>query len=1001
MFFIRTVALFLLIGTNFFICLTPLVLAQTGATTGTITGVIQDRTNAVISGAKITARQVETNLTYEVVSEEKGNYIFAQLPPGKYEIIAQATGFTNVKEVVILTLGTTALIDFFMDIAGTDPNVILVTVNQNLEPKTESSTNIEQARIEGLPSQQRNFLDFSIISPRVLADRLPSNGVVATSGISANSQSARFNNITIDGLDNNDHVSGAARSSFGQDAVQEFQVITDSYSAEFGRVLGGIVNIVTRGGTNEFRGESFFLNRNDAVAARDVFARKKQALNQYQFGALFSGPIKKDKTFLFTSFERLTAEQSNIVTLSQDAIRVTQNEGFNLRNGIVTYAVGTTSVLARVDSQLSPNSTLWVRYNGGFNYDGSFQDFRGLIAETAGGIQRLSDNTIAASNTYISTKFNLVNEARLLFSRRDQDILPIDENGPQIQLDAVEGGILFGRNVLLPQLREENVYQFVDNISLPRNRHQIKFGVDIFYSNLGKFSLPSLKAGAAIFNMFDINMALGISVPGRVLMPFNAFSPAERNFNQRQDLKLLRIVLESRFSDFPRGLPIQNLAIPIGFTQSFGNAESASDYKFFSTYFQDDIRVRPNLIIKAGLRYDLNIVRFSPRSKLSFSPRLAIAYQPTKLPKANIRAAYGIFVGAPLAGVILTAELSGRLTNLTFPFPFSILAFNQPGRRFAIGNEIPKEFRRLAIPQLSQNFAIDNNLRDSYAQQATLAIDYTFNPVTKLSLSYNFVRGIKLFGSRDINPIVRPILGDPIQSAIRGRVNPSRGSIFELESAFDSYYHAFTVSLDRRFNNRFSLLTHYTFSKAIDNTVDFFPLFQEIANPLQPGLERGLSIQDVRSRLVSTGVWDLNYSKNVFLRNFRLSTIISLNSGRPYNLLAGVDLDRSGDTPPRDRPAFLGRNVGITPGFATVDLRLTRNFSVKETYRIQAFIEGFNLFNRVNIDPNQINRVFLPIRRTRSFMLPPVENGRFIAPPANFRGAFPTRQIQLGLRLSF
>ncbi len=976
--------------------------AQTGSTSGTVIGVVRDRTNAVITGAKIIARQIDTNLTQEVTTEANGSYVFIQLPPGRYELSAQADGFMMSKEAIVLSLGNTALVDFSLDVASTDPNVVVINANQDLQAKTESSTNILQDRIVDLPSQQRNFLELSITVPRITTDRLPNNGVVATSGLSANGQSGRFNNITIDGLDNNDHLTGAARSVFGQDGIQEFQVVTDGYSAEFGRVLGAVVNIVTRGGTNQLHGEGFFINSNDRFSARDAFSPTKQPLDQYQFGTLLSGPIKKDRAFFFTSFERLTAKKSNIVNLTEQAIKATQNRGIFLKNGPVPFSLGTTAILARFDTQLSANSTLWVRYNGGFTYDGSFQQFRGLTAETAGGIEKLSDNTIATTYTYVSPKFNLANEARLLFSRRKQDIFPIQADGPQTQLDTVEGSILFGHSVFLTQNRKENTYQFVDNVSLPRGKHQIKFGLDLFYASLPTFNVPTLKSGLIVFTGLDIPMlfrnGLGQSAPP--IVPFQAFDPSMRTPGQIDFLNKLSTQLPIMFPGYPL-LPLAKLPIPLSFSQSFGNPNGASTYKFFSTYIQDDFKIRPNLLIKAGLRYDLNVVKFAPQSNLSFSPRLAIAYQPTKFPKLNIRADYGIFVGAPLAGVILNAKIFQNLTSITVPFPFSIVLYNMPGNAFPASDVVPNIPNKLAtLRQLSQTFNINNNLRNSYSQEATLAINYTFNPSTKLDLSYNFVRGIKLFGSRNINPIVTKF-DNPVDNITKGRVFPDQGNIFDLESAFDSYYHAFTVSLDHRFSNKLTLLTHYTFSKAIDNSVDFFPIFQEIAYPLQPGLERSLSIQDVRNRFVASGVWDLNYSKNVWLRNFRFSTIVNLTSGKPYNLLAGMDLDGSGDFPPADRPFGISRNAGVTPGFASADLRLERNFSPKESYKIKAYVEAFNLFNRVNIDPNQINRLFLPDPTTRIITLPSTENGRFIVPKQNYRGDFSPRQIQVGVRLSF
>jgi len=249
--------------------------------------------------------------------------------------------------------------------------------------------------------------------------------------------------------------------------------------------------------------------------------------------------------------------------------------------------------------------------------------------------------------------------------------------------------------------------------------------------------------------------------------------------------------------------------------------------------------------------------------------------------------------------------------------------------------------------------------------------------------------------------VVNPIPGDPLTSMIVGRIDKTRGSVLQFESAFDSYYHAFSVGITRSFTRKLNFLAHYTFSKGIDNVADFNSVVTDRANdPLTPGNERGLSLQDIRNRFVLSSIWKLDYTQNPYLKDFELSTIISLNTGRPYNLLASVDLNQNGDGGLSDRPTALGRNVGLTPGFATVDMRLTRKITFNEKYQVQAFIEGFNMFNRVNINPNSIDRTFPP-NAQGSFNLPPQENGRFIVTPDRFRGAFAPRQFQFGFRFAF
>src|SRR6185436_18695234 len=150
----------------------------------------------------------------------------------------------------------------------------------------------------------------------------------------------------------------------------------------------------------------------------------------------------------------------------------------------------------------------------------------------------------------------------------------------------------------------------------------------------------------------------------------------------------------------------------------------------------------------------------------------------------------------------------------------------------------------------------------------------------------------------NINPIVRPIPGDPVGSAIAGRVDPTRGDVFEFASVYDSYYHGVTLLINKRLTNRFGFFASYTFSKAIDNFIDIRNELQQSVDPLNPAGERGLSLQDVRSRFIFSGVWELNYTQNRFLRDFQLSSIVNLESGRPFNLLAGADLNLNGDNPP-------------------------------------------------------------------------------------------------------
>jgi hypothetical protein len=968
---------------------------QAGSTTASITGTVTDEQGAIVAGAAIMARNLNTNLTRETYSGENGSFLISQLPPGAYELTSTAEGFTSRVLRIDLILGTTTLLNLVMKLGATSEIIEVTAMNAISEEKTESSSNNGRDRIDNLPINMRNFLDFSLTSPRVTKDRFPGQGVAATSGLSFNGQPARFNNITIDGVDNNEPFSGAVLSTLSQDAVQEFQVVSDGYSAEFGRAFGGVVNIVTRGGTNDFHGNIFGFLRNDRISARDVFSPFEPPYRQYQFGTTFGGPIRRDKAFFFTSFERLSVKQSRFVTISNDSVSAAQRLGFPLRNGPVPFSLGVTSVLGRADLRLTPNNTLYLRYNGGFNYNGALEPFGGQIGETNGGTQNLRDNSIAASNTYVNAQLKLVNETRFVYVRREQIVLPIDSAGPQVQIFAPEGLIVFGRRTLLPQPRKQRSNQIIDNVSLMRGRHQIKFGVDFSYTDAPVVTIPIVEGGVSIFT--PLNFASAFGIPGApVLTGLQTFDPTLRTSEQRFFLTMLSGILPNIIPGFPKGLQLADLSLPFAYIQGFGNAKTPITAKRFASFIQDDLKLKPNLLLKFGLRYDINRVTGVPENGGNISPRIAVSYRPKE--NINLHAAYGVFFTYPLLGastVVLSTD-SGNFKIPVVPFPFSTIPFALPAHRLPNSDQVPPDIP--FIPQLSLIFRYQPDLRESYAQQATAGIDYFVTNNTAISLSYAFIRGIKLISVNNFNPIVHPIPGDPLTSAIVGRVDPTQGDVFIYTSSFDSYYNAATISLVRRFANRFGLTASYTFSKAIDNFQDFLRNELEVNDSLNIRNERGLSLQDVRSRFLLSGTWELSYTKRLLLRDFQLSGILALESGRAFNLLAGADLNLDGDNPPGDRPLGIARNAGITPGFASLDLRLTRSIGINENLKFQGFIEVFNAFNRVNI--SELNRLYPPDDKG-NFNLPSQKNGRFIATRDRYRNAFSPRQFQVGFRFTF
>ncbi|KAF0210657.1 MAG: ferrienterochelin and colicins outer membrane receptor, partial [bacterium] len=408
--------------------------------------------------------------------------------------------------------------------------------------------------------------------------------------------------------------------------------------------------------------------------------------------------------------------------------------------------------LGRVDGKLSSNDTFWVRYNFGGSYNGALEPFGGLVAENNGGIQRLTDNSLALNNTYTSSPLNLVNETRFLFTRRNQKIDPID-SVPQVRIFAPEGMIVFGQSTFLPQPRVFNIFQIINNTSLVRGQHQIKFGVDFQrFSTVGRETqLPVFLGGGAFFT--DLDFAQITQMPGLPkLNSLQAFDPALRTPVQKAFLSVLSGFAPTLFPGFPSNVPLADLPLPTFYTQGFGDPSLSTFGKEFSFYVQDDFKLRPNLIIKAGLRYDLIRLNFVPKNNGNFSPRLSFSYSPAKFNKLSIHGAYGLFFAGALVGQAFAIQTinSGAFNVPTMPFPFSVLPFSLPGRKFPQTTALPPGIE--VIPQFTQGSGFAPVLKNSYSQQTTFGLSYSLNPNTAISLDYAFVRGIKLFGQRDINP---------------------------------------------------------------------------------------------------------------------------------------------------------------------------------------------------------------------------------------------------------
>lgn len=530
---------------------------------------------------------------------------------------------------------------------------------------------------------------------------------------------------------------------------------------------------------------------------------------------------------------------------------------------------------------------------------------------------------------------------------------------------------------------------FFTSVGLVRGRHQMKFGGDVLRVD-SRQRQPASEGGQANFSTVSL-AALGGPPGSPSMSALQAFDPTLRTPQQRAVLALIGAGLPNRFPGFP-ALPLDVLPITNDYRQGFLDPQPTRiPQTAWSLFALDDVSLHPAVKLNLGVRYDLIRARSTPENNGLVSPRIALVWQP--LQKLTVRSGYGLFTASNLTFPIFTVVPVTRRT-LVLPFPFSILPFTQPNRQLPPSGDFP--FGIQPVPQFGLEFQFARRLPASYTQQASLSLESQVGQ-TLFSVVYNYVRGNRILSLRTINPVVRPGV-DPLDSVINGRLDPRRGTVNEYAAAYDSYYHGVTFGVERRVG-RFTGRASYTLSKAIDNYVDFRTSLQEFAEPLDVRGERALSIQDARHRVVLSGVWKLDYSKHLLLRDYTLSYIFTAVSGRPWNLLAGVDLNRNGDA--NDRPAGLGRNVGVTPAFYNLDVRLARRCINRDRFKLEGIVEAFNLFNRTNV--REFGRTFPPVNPplNTEFNLPPRRGGRFIVTPDRYRRAFPPRQIQVGFRMTF
>lgn len=1045
------------------ICLTSF--GQAGVSTSEIKGRIADPNGAVVTGATVTATDTGKGVVRTATTDDQGEYSFLTLPPGTYNIRVEAGGFSSqVKNAVQVTVGQTADQDFALQIGDAS-----ATVEVSADPpiidtnKTQQSTTINERYIQELPIDRRDYLTFTLLSPGVvdstsLADNTDFRvAQTPTSGISFYGNNGRGNSITVDGAEANDQ-GGGVRANLSQEAVQEFQINRSSYNAEFGGASGGVINIVAKTGKNNVYGSAFAYFRHQSLDAGDPFAfvlngstltRIKPDANRQQFGGSLGGPFSQDRTFFFGAYEGLRKRESAAVPLltnlnifqptpGQNAILTTLaastdatpvpcvtgvavpratcatilrgvltvdqpvQDLFRNNSGVFPFPSDSHALSFRVDHVPSPSNSFYVSYRFNDREDGN-QATRALLAFSRSNNVAVLDHNIIGSWTHIFDS-SMTNELRVQGNYNELFVESNDPNGPELN---VAGFGFFNRDIFLPSFNFDRRYQVTDDFTVDRGNHRMKFGGSFLLRD-GFFDSKTFFSGRFGFG----------TLPGGLVSP----QLATTTINALQSL---------------------DLGLPQSYQQGFGDGLVGAKLPYYSVYGQDTWKALSNLTLNYGLRYEIDTRRKPLRTSYgSIGPRVGFAYDPFKEGKTIIRGGYGMFyaqVPFVIDYVVQSLnEIDGRrqipqvLTTLNAANP---LALNGPINIFrtlraqgVIG--IPTTTRTITPADLAQFginisqtgprnpltviFRADPTYRNPRAQQGSFGIEHEFAPGFSVSAGYVWALTQFITRARDINLLDRPIgprgireysaasgcAGAAILTCFR---DPSLFQEIIYESAASANYNGLIIEFQKQFSGNFSIAGNYTLSEAFDQVTDYNSDFRAF-DQLNDNPEYSLSAFDQRHKFVIYSIISSPY-RNPFLGGFTFTPIIRANSGRPFNLLAGSDVngDRSSNG---DRPLLrlngldqgpIGRNVGKGPSFATFDMRVTKRIGFSESMSLDLTVEAFNLLNRLN---------FASVNNTVGAFYPTTVNvrgDRTVGPssPLGFTSAFDPRRIQLGAKFRF
>jgi hypothetical protein len=903
------------------------------STTGSLQGVVRDEQQALVPGATVTIRNVDTNATRSVVTDSQGRWRVPVLPVGNYEVKVEMAGFaTIVRGGIALLLNQDAVVDVTMKTAGVQ-ETITVQADAPLLNTTNAEVGVrfETKRISELPvANQRDVFSLALQAAGVSALASGNSAFTTGTNFSVNGMRLRSNNFMIDGQDSNDpSITGRQQPINNTDIIQEIRLITNQFAAEYGRAAGSVMNVITKSGTNAFHGSGFwFANRDqwNSLTNLDKAAGLTEApfRKEDQYGGTLGGPLVRDKVFFFGSYQRWTDQQlgsgftlngapteAGRAILQQVAGNLPQvaallrfvpaGTGF-VKNAPLT--VGGQSYLiplgsltgqadaffnsnqasGRLDFHVSPNHTLNARYL----YNG--QESGGAGQVTPPGLTTANTANQHAGNVWLTSTLssNVFNEFRVavqkLYTITSSDD-PASEEIPSIEIselgmtgfNAAASRTAIGLAVNLPQWRRNYTYQIQDNFTYLRGNHSFKFGADIRRVTVDSFFFPTIRG-------------------------------------------LLRYDTLQRFVDDTAAAANINKPLPGGVI--------VQEYRFWDAYFyaQDEWRIHPSFTLNVGLRYELpgnainslvapndGIVaaangderyRFTPvpkQDKNNLQPRVGFNWNP----RTSRDGVAGLLTGGDRlvirGGYARTHDYAflNIALNIASAFPF-VAATSLPAVSLPGGSGIPNAYTRLpaapnipANPNLLTRTIVSEDFRSPLADQFSFEVQRQLTENLVARVGYIGTRGHDLFQTLDGNPTVpfsRPLV----------RVDPTRGVIRERSNTASSTYDSIQLGFEQRVAKGFSAGVYYSWSRFIDTASEIFnpSVRGEVAvaqDSFNRGADRGRSTYDRPQRLNGSFVWELPVHRSQqgtlgkIVGGWQFASSFNFQDGSPFTPLNGAD----------------------------------------------------------------------------------------------------------------